>query len=114
MGTANHEMATLKSQLAYSKQRIEVDEGDITRLRSEVESNLGEMKNQITIVAQLEKERTDAWTGCAYYESQLRRLVSTYDELATRVEALSMNSSIVLGVPPEGAGNVAIGNNAGS
>ncbi|KAM5349331.1 hypothetical protein ACJ41O_005836 [Fusarium nematophilum] len=83
------EIAALKAQISYMRQRMCVGEEDIRSLRCQLESSIGESRRQEMIAKGLRKERNDAMDGCMYYQKQIGRLKMTYDDLENRVNALA-------------------------
>ncbi|KAF4470083.1 hypothetical protein FALBO_3028 [Fusarium albosuccineum] len=94
VAAAYSEISTLRAQILYLKQRLAVGEEDICTLACKLENSNGETARQRTIVAKVEKERKEAMDGCYYYQTQIGKLKATYDELESRVNALSTESSI--------------------
>ncbi|OBS20242.1 hypothetical protein FPOA_06629 [Fusarium poae] len=87
------EISTLGSQVLYWRQRVVISEDQICKLAGELERNNGEITRQNTLIAILEKERSEAMDGCRYYQAQITKLKATYDELEVRVDALSINNA---------------------
>ncbi|KAM0187031.1 hypothetical protein ACHAPI_011349 [Fusarium lateritium] len=92
--SAYGEISTLGCQVLYWKQRVAVSEDQICKLAYELECSKGEIARQNTIIAILQKERSEAMDGCRYYEAQIKRLKATYDELEDRVDALTVSDAI--------------------
>ncbi|KPM41091.1 hypothetical protein AK830_g5498 [Neonectria ditissima] len=94
VAAACSEISALGAQVSYLKQRVAVGEEDICKLSCKLECIIGERRRQEVINAKLEKERSDAMDGCRYYQSQIGRLKTTYDELEARVNALSVEGEV--------------------
>ncbi|KAF9761131.1 hypothetical protein IL306_003944 [Fusarium sp. DS 682] len=89
VAAAYRQLSAFGSQVSYWRQRVTLGEDKICKLTSELEHSKGEIRRQNTIIAKLEKERSEAMDGCSYFQTEIRKLKATYNELEIRVDALS-------------------------
>ncbi|KAG8673935.1 hypothetical protein FPOAC1_007254 [Fusarium poae] len=89
VAAASSEISTLNSEVLNWKRRVTIGEEQILNLARKLEGNNEQITRQNTVIAQLEKERSEAMDGCRYFEAQIGELKTTYHELLLRVNALS-------------------------